>query len=172
MGKNKTKRTKAKGELSDDAKEVLAEVFKNDAAKKAVIDMAIVFVNKVIDNRKIAEYVKEVKKIIEIEKGDGSQIVEAIEIIGCIKNILVDLYSHLQEIKASALNKADRLFVKENIDIIAQVVIIKAIDELQERKLIDNETFVKILIIVKGLAALNIDMSITKKWFACCGKQN
>ena len=155
-------------DISDEAKNILSEIFKNDAAKKALIDKSIAFVLIVIDKNKIKEYTDEVKKIIEIEKGDGSEFVEAIEILGCIKNILEDLYAHLEEIKAAALSKADRTFVKEHIDIIAQVVIVTALDALEEKNLIDQEILVKILSFVRIAAVLDINMNVSK-FFPCCG---
>lgn len=153
-------------DVSDSAKEILATIFKNDDEKKQNLEKAIRFVSAIVDGGKIKEYVDEIKKIIKIEKGDGSKFIEAIEILGCIANILVDLYDHLEAIKTVALDKNDREFIKSNIDIVAQVIIVVALDHIEEMNFIEKDVLIKILSFVRIAAAIDINMNI-KKCFAC-----
>lgn len=151
-------------DISDQSKEILAEIFKNDPAKTAFIDKAVKFVLTIFDKSKIEEYTNEINKIIIIEKGNESEVVEVIEILVSIKNILEDLYSHLETIKETVLTKDDRQFVKNHIDIIAQVIIIVAIDEIEEKNLIDRETLLKILSFVKVATMIDINMNVKKNF--------
>lgn len=162
-------------DVSDSAKSILSEIFKNDAIKLAVIDQTIKFVDTVIDKNKIREYVDEIKKIIVIEQKDDPIVIESIEILGCIKNILEDLYSHLESIKTSALSSTEREFVKNNIDIIAQVILVVAFDELEDSGFVEKDVLIKILSFVRIAAVLDINMHVSKartffNKLSCCKK--
>ena len=162
-------------DISASAREILAQVFKDDAIKLAVIDRTIKFADVIIDKNKIREYTDEIKKIIAIEQKDDPILIESIEILGCIKNILEDLYSHLESIKKSVLTSSDRDFIKNNIDVIAQVVLVVAFDGVEESGLIDKDILIKILSFVRIAAVLDIDMHVSKfsAFFSkcsCCKK--
>lgn len=159
-------------DISDGAKEVLKEIFKNDAEKISVIERTIKFVDVILEKNKINEYVDEIKKIIAIEKKEDSVFIESIEILGCIKNILEDLYSHFESIKQSVLSKSDREFIKSNIDVIAQVVLIVAFDQIEDHQLVNQEILIKILSFVRVATVIDINMSVSKfqqfaKLFKC-----
>lgn len=159
-------------DLSEYGKEILNEIFQNDESKLNLIQDTIKFVTKIISREKLDKYTQEIKKIIQIEKGTGSEIIESVEILISVKKIIEDLYTYLESIKASVLDKSGRNFIKKNIDLIQQVVIILAIDRLDETNLIDKETLINILGFVKTVNNISINMKIRNFFLACCTKNN
>lgn len=157
-------------DLSDQAKAILTEVFANDSIKIAVIDKSIKFVLAVISKEKIDQYSLEVKNIIAIEQRNDLPAFEAIGILSCITNILEDLYAHLESIKVSELSANDRTFVKEHIDVIAQVVIVLAFDAIEDKNIVNQQILVLILSFVRVAAVLNINMKVKKCIGFCCTK--
>ena len=162
--------TLPKVDLSGQAKLVLTEVFKNDPVKIAVIDKSINFVLAVISKEKMDQYALEVKTIIAIEQRNDLPAFEAIGILSCITNILEDLYSHLESIKASKLTASDRAFVKEHIDVIAQVVIVLAFDAVEDKSNVSQQVLILILSFVRVAAILNINMKVKRCIGFCCTK--
>ncbi|AZL89163.1 hypothetical protein QKC54_gp0676 [Megavirus baoshan] len=159
-------------DLSEYGKEILNEIFQNDESKLNLVQDTIKFVIKTISREKLEKYTQEIKKIIQIEKGTGSEIIESVEILISVKKIIEDLYTYLESIKASVLDKSGRNFIKKNIDLIQQVVIILAIDGLDETNLIDKETLINILGFVKTVNNISINMKIRNFFLACCTKNN
>ena len=157
---------------STQIKELLTKIFDDDQAKILIIDKTIAFVQSIIDQDKINQYIDEVKKIITIVRRDDSPFVEAIEVLPSIKNIIQDLYAHLELIKSAVLSKSDRDFVKNHIDIIGQTVIISALIEVEEFGLIDKSNLIKILNIVRVASVLSINMDVKKIFGLCCGRKN
>ncbi|AGD92645.1 hypothetical protein LBA_00727 [Megavirus lba] len=147
-------------DLSEYGKEILNEIFQEDETKRNLIQDTIKFIAKIISREKLEKYTQEIKKIIQIEKGTGSEIIESVEILVSVKKIIEDLYTYLESIKASILDKSGRNFIKNNIDLIQQVVIMLAIDGLDEVNLIDKETLVNILGFVKTVNNISINMKI------------
>ncbi|XWV25886.1 hypothetical protein QJ857_gp1195 [Tupanvirus soda lake] len=158
-------------DLSNEAKLLLSEIFKNEPSKLEIIDKTTNFVLAVISMKKIIQYRNEIKKIIDIENSDNHPSIEAIEIMISIKNILEDLYSHLESIKESNLTKQERSYVKDNIDIIAQVVIVLAIDAIEDKSIINQDVLIKILTFVKVASVIDINMHVKRSFLLCCGSQ-
>ncbi|AEQ33452.1 hypothetical protein CE11_00763 [Megavirus courdo11] len=159
-------------DLSEYGKEILNEIFQEDETKRNLIQDTIKFIAKIISREKLEKYTQEIKKIIQIEKGTGSEIIESVEILVSVKKIIEDLYTYLESIKTSILDKSGRNFIKNNIDLIQQVVIMLAIDGLDEVNLIDKETLVNILGFVKTVNNISINMKIRNFFLACCTKNN
>nr|URM62043.1 hypothetical protein [Mimivirus sp.] len=147
-------------DLSEYGKEILNEIFQDNEIKRNLIQDTVKFITKIISREKLEKYTQEIKKIIQIEKGTGSEIIESVEILVSVKKIIEDLYTYLESIKASILDKSGRNFIKNNIDLIQQVVIMLAIDGLDEVNLIDKETLINILGFVKTVNNISINMKI------------
>ncbi|AVL95002.1 hypothetical protein ma616 [Moumouvirus australiensis] len=157
-------------ELTDQSKEILNEIFKDEESKLAIIKDTVKFVTQIISKDKLEKYTNEIKRIIEIEKGNGSEIVESVEILISIRKIIEDLYNYLESIKKSLLDKSSRNFIKNNIDLIQQVVIILAIQGLDETNIINKDTLVNILSFVKTVNNISINMKIRNFFLTCCFK--
>ncbi|QGR54135.1 hypothetical protein [Moumouvirus maliensis] len=157
-------------ELTDQSKEILNEIFKDEESKLAIIKDTVKFVTQIISKDKLEKYTNEIKRIIEIEKGNGSEIVESVEILISIRKIIEDLYNYLESIKKSLLDKSSRNFIKNNIDLIQQVVIILAIQGLDETNIINKDTLINILSFVKTVNNISINMKIRNFFLTCCFK--
>nr|AEX62537.1 hypothetical protein mv_R332 [Moumouvirus Monve] len=147
-------------ELTDQSKEILKEIFKDEESKLSIIKDTVKFVSQIISKDKLEKYTNEIKRIIEIEKGNGSEVIESVEILISIRKIIEDLYNYLESIKKSLLDKSSRNFIKNNIDLIQQVVIILAIQGLDEINVINKDTLIKILSFVKTVNNISINMKI------------
>ncbi|AGF85111.1 hypothetical protein QJ854_gp671 [Moumouvirus goulette] len=158
-------------ELTDQSKEILNEIFKDEESKLSIIKNTVKFVSQVISKDKLRKYTNEIKNIIEIEKGNGSEIIESVEILISIRKIIEDLYNYLESIKKSLLDKSSRNFIKNNIDLIQQVVIILAIQGLDEINIINRDTLVNILSFVKTVNNISINMKIKNFFLTCCFKK-
>jgi hypothetical protein len=160
--------------ISASALQILNDIFKDDPVKLAVISKGVTFVDSIIDKNKIADYIAQVKKIVDIAKQNGSQTVGTVEILECVRSILLDLYDHLESIKQSSMSSADRDFVKSHIDVIAQVVLVVVFDDLVQAGVIDQPTLTKILSFVQIAAVLDINMNVSKfaSLFKCCSKSS
>lgn len=157
-------------DLSDQSREILRQVFINDPSKLVLINKTIGVVLRTFDKNKINKYSVEIRKNIIIEKGDDVEYMVGIDILNTIRIILQDLYLHY-EINKESLSKLDRKFIQNNIDIIAQVIIVLAIDIIPENELFDQEVLLKILIFVRATSVLDVDMSV-RKYFGLCWRKN
>ena len=136
------------------------------------------FVTSVIPKNKLAQYVNEFRKVIENGKGVDNgvvvlepmnrKVISDIEILQPIKNILVDLYEYLDEIKYE-LNRNARKFVKNNIDLISQIVLIAAMEGVGANDLIDDNVLLFVLSFVNRISTLTLNMSVNN-FMMCCGK--
>ncbi|AGC02142.1 hypothetical protein H012_gp312 [Acanthamoeba polyphaga moumouvirus] len=158
-------------ELTNQSKEILKEIFKDDESKLSIIKDTVKFVSQIISKDKLEKYTNEIKRIIEIEKGNGSEVIESVEILISIRKIIEDLYNYLESIKKSLLDKSSRNFIKNNIDLIQQVVIILAIQGLDEINVINKDTLIKILSFVKTVNNISINMKIRNFFLTCCFKK-
>ncbi|AQN68516.1 hypothetical protein [Saudi moumouvirus] len=158
-------------ELTDQSKEILKEIFKDEESKLSIIKDTVKFVSQIISKDKLEKYTNEIKRIIEIEKGNGSEVIESVEILISIRKIIEDLYNYLESIKKSLLDKSSRNFIKNNIDLIQQVVIILAIQGLDEINVINKDTLIKILSFVKTVNNISINMKIRNFFLTCCFKK-
>ncbi|XWV24649.1 hypothetical protein QJ856_gp1135 [Tupanvirus deep ocean] len=158
-------------DLSDEAKLLLSKIFKNEPEKLDIIDKTINFVLAVISLDKINQYRNEIKKIIDIENNDNPLSVGAVEIMISIRKILEDLYSYLESIKESKLSKQERAYVKDNIDVIAQVIIVLAMDAIEDKTVINQDTLLKILTFVKVASVIDINMKVNRSFLLCCGSR-
>lgn len=153
-----------------DIKDVLINIFQDDSTKLSQIDQAISLVNGIVGDEKIKEYTNIIKEIIAIKNENETFADKSIEMLSPIINIIDDLYDDFVSAKAD-MPTIDRNFVQNNIDVIIQVVILLACQELINYGLINKDKLTKILLFIKALHIADIDMTI-KKCFACCKKNN
>lgn len=148
-------------DLSEQSKKILLNVFSDDNVKKNLIDTTLLFVLDIFHENKIVKYTDEIKNIITVEKGNGSENIDVVDILDPIKNILEDICSTLESMKPD-LNSYDRTFIICHIDVISLITILLAIDHLQEKNLIDSVSLTKILLFIKNMTYSKIDMQRSK----------
>jgi hypothetical protein len=157
-------------DISDYVKSMFDEINKNNLEKQAVTAKTYKFALSIISKEKIDKYVEEIKKMIAIDKRDDPEWIEALEITNCIQVILMDLKEHLEQINESHLSKSDREFIKNHLDIFFQVVIVIAIDNIEDKNIIDKKVLLQILSIVRLLTLVAVNLKV-QNCFSCCKKQ-
>ena len=151
-----------------DIKATLSSIFSNSPQKIAQIDNAITLVNQIISIDQINQFISIVKNLVSVEHENEPTPIKILDMLEPIKEILDQLYSDLVLIKAD-LSGVNRTFIQNNIDVIAQVIILMSCKELIDLGYINQNELTKILIFINALHITNIDMTI-KKCFTCCNK--
>ena len=164
--------------LSDQGKLILQQIFKGRMDKLDLINRAIEFVVEAIPKNKLAQYVNEIRKLIENDKANlniinlestNKKFISNIEILEPIKKILENLYDFLEEIKYSKLNRSTRKFVEKNIDLISQIIILASIEGIEMKDLIDENVLIFILSFIDKISTKKLNMSVSN-FMVCCGK--
>lgn len=152
--------------ISLNIKNTLTIIFSDSSDKISKIDYAIGLTNNFISTDKISEFTNIVKKIIAAECENEKTVIKILDMLEPIKEIIDELYSELMLVK-SDISYTDRNFIKNNIDIIVQTVILESCKELVDFGLVNQDEFIQVLIFIKTLYLAKIDMSVRKRFSIC-----
>lgn len=161
--------TTLESEVVNKTVDLMKQIMGNDFVFH-LVEKSIEFVIKFIGKNKLDSYSNEIRKIIMIEKGshDSNGVIDSIEILSSVKTILKNLYGHFEVIKHNELSKSERKFVKQNINVISQIVLILSIYNLDEDSLIEDKILINILTFIRTVNTLNIDMKVKKTFMSGC----
>jgi len=148
-----------------DIKNIVTQIFNDSPKKIKLIDSTLITINKLIDGTTINKLKSDIKNIITITESKNEKSVDIVEIITILPKIISNLYNFLEDAKSNQMLNYERKFIKNNIDLISQVVLILSLKELLEKKYVDEKSLIKILRSVKVIISLKIDMS---KSFSFC----
>lgn len=157
-------------DISSQVQSLLAQIYSSDTAKLAEIGQTMNLIKNIIPPNQIGKYTDQIEQMINIIKSNQSASIEAMQLLPSIKNIIVDLYDYLERIKTNVLTPSNRLFVKNNIDMIVMATIIAAMVSTQDFNLINQTTMMNVLDIIKVLVSLNIDMDVKNCIVGCYKK--